>query len=321
MKRRTFIRNTAGAAGMLSLFPAGLSGITRDYVPGKLEKRSLGRTGLKVSIIGFGGIVVRDATPQQASDRVKEAIDYGVNLFDVAPTYGDAEEKLGPALRPYRNDVILACKTQRRDREGARRELEESLEKLQTDHFDLYQFHAVSSVEDVERIFASGGAIETFLEAKKEGRIRHIGFSAHSVEAAMLLMDNYDFDTVMFPVSPSSWHAGNFGPQVLQRAHEEQKGILALKSMVRGPYPEGTTQEERVPKAWYQPMTEQEEARTGLRFALSHPVTTAIPPGNENLFRMALNILPEFEPLGTDEVESLKRHASQQTPLFRYQEG
>ena len=281
-----------------------------------MEKRALGKTGLKLSVIGFGGIVVRDATPEQASLRVKEAIDYGVNYFDVAPSYGDAEIKLGPALKPYRKDVILGNKTQRRDKAGARRELEQSLLKLETDYFDLYQFHAVSSIEDVDQIFGPDGAMEMFKEAKHEGLIRHIGFSAHTVDAALSLMDRYEFDTIMFPFSASSWYAGNFGPQVMQKAHEKGMGILALKSMARGTWPEGTT--ERLPKAWYEPMTDPEEALNGLRFALSHPITTAIPPGNEDLFNMALNIISDYSPLSPDEIEMIKRDASGHTPLFRH---
>lgn len=301
---------------MLSLFPAGLSGITREQKPGLLEKRSLGRTGLKLSILGFGGIVVRDATPDQAAERVKNAIDRGINFFDVAPSYGNAEEILGPALQPYRKDVVLACKTRERDKENSRRELEQSLTYLKTDYFDLYQFHVVQTIEQVEQIFGPGGAMETMLEAKEEGLIKHIGFSAHSVEAALLLMKRFDFDTVMFPFSASSWHAGNFGPQVMQRAHEKQMGILALKSMVKGPWPAGTT--ERPPKLWYEPMFDPEEALTGLRFALSHPITLALPPGNEDLFKMATEIMTEFTPLSPDEVDKIKREASQQAPLFKY---
>lgn len=301
---------------MLSLFPASLAGIDRERKPGMIEKRMCGRTGLKLSILGFGGIVVRDATPEQAAARVKEAIDRGINFFDVAPAYGDAESKLGPALEPYRKDIVLACKTGRRDKEGARFELEQSLERLRTDYFDFYQFHAVNNVPEVEQIFAPGGAMETVLEAKEEGKIKHIGFSTHSVDAAMLLMDRFDFDTIMFPVSPTSWHAGNFGPQVLQRAHEKQLGIFALKAMAKGPWPEGTT--ERLPKCWYQPLTDPKEALAGLSFALSHPITLALPPGNENLFKMAMEIIPDFKPLNPEEMDTIKRDASQQTPLFRH---
>lgn len=301
---------------MLSIFPAGLSSINREKTVGLMEKRELGKTGLKLSIIGFGGIVVRDATPSQASQRVKEAIDYGVNFFDVAPSYGDAEIKLGPALKPYRKDVVLACKTQMRDKDGARQELERSLQRLETDYFDLYQFHVVSRADEVEQIFGPEGAMETFLEAKKEGKIKHIGFSAHTVEAAMMLMDRFEFDSIMFPFSASSWYAGNFGPQVMQRAHEKGLGILALKSMVKGPWPEGTT--ERLPKAWYEPMTEPDDARNGLRFALSHPITSALPPGNENLFSMALKVMTDFTPLSPEETENIKIHASEQRPLFSH---
>jgi aryl-alcohol dehydrogenase-like predicted oxidoreductase len=319
MKRRTFIRNAAGTISLLGLFPAGLSGVARDRVPGGLEKRELGRTGLKLSVLGFGGIVVMDATPSQAAERVKEAIDHGINYFDVAPSYGDAEIKLGPALKPYRKNIVLGCKTTQRDRDNARKELEQSLKNLQTDHFDLYQLHAVSTIEEVEQILGAGGAMETFLEARKEGKIKHIGFSAHSVEAAMLLMDRFDFDSIMFPVSASSWHAGNFGPQVLQRAREKQMGILALKAMAKGPWPEGTTR--KLPKCWYEPMSDPQEALAGLRFTLSHPVTLAIPPGNEDLFRMALKILRDFEPLSAEELQEIKTRASQQSPLFRYQQA
>lgn len=316
MKRRTFIRNAAGSVGLLGLFPASLSGISREQTPGGLEKRELGRTGLKLSVLGFGGIVVMDATPEQAAERVKNAIDHGINYFDVAPSYGDAEIKLGPALEPYRRRIVLGCKTTQRDKENSRRELEQSLANLQTDYFDLYQFHAVTSLEDVEQILGRGGAMETFLEARDEGKIRHIGFSAHSVEAAMLLMERFDFASIMFPVSASSWHGGNFGPQVLQRAREKEMGIIALKAMAKGPWPEGT--EKKVPKCWYQPMIDPEEALAGLRFTLSHPVTLAMPPGNEDLFKMALEIMPEFHPLSAEELGEIKGNAAGQPPLFSY---
>ena len=100
----------------------------RELVPGQIEKRSLGKTGEKLSIIGFGGIVVMDATTAQASSRVSEAIDYGINYFDVAPTYGNAQDMLGPALEPYRKKVFLACKTTQRSKEGSRKELEQIAE-------------------------------------------------------------------------------------------------------------------------------------------------------------------------------------------------
>ncbi len=317
MKRRDFIRTTAIAAPVMSLFPADLSSIVRVSAPGKIEKRSLGRTGEMLSMIGFGGIVVKDASQDAASAVVKLAYESGINYFDVAPSYGDAELKLGPALEPYRKNVFLACKTGERKKEGARAELEQSLQRLRTDHFDLYQLHAVTTMEDVDTILGPGGAIETFLEARKEGKVRFLGFSAHSVEAAMSLMNRFDFDTILFPVNFTTWHAGNFGPQVLARAMEKKMGILALKAMAKGPWPQGSDRS-RYSKCWYEPLTSQEDIRTGLRFTLSHPVTAAVPPGEEALFRMALNVSDRITPLSEREVQSIKERGLKGNPLFTF---
>jgi predicted aldo/keto reductase-like oxidoreductase len=316
MKRRKFITTSALSVPLFSMFPANLSSIVRETVEGKIEKRSLGKTGEKLSMIGFGGIVVKDATTAEAAYRVKEAIDFGVNYFDVAPTYGNAEEMLGPALEPYRKDVFLACKTVQRKKEGARKELEESLQKLRTDHFDLYQLHAVTKLEDVDTIFAKGGAMETFLDAQKEGKVRFLGFSAHSVEAALALMDRFDFDTLLFPFNYATWYAGNFGPQVMEKAKEQDMGILALKSMAWRPWKEG--EERNIDKTWYKPHTDKEKANQGLRFTLSHPVTAAIPPGHEKLFSMALRLATGFKPLDQKEIREIKERGMKTDPLFRY---
>jgi len=317
MKRRKFVAVSALSVPLISMFPASLSTITRKTMKGKIEKRSLGKTGENLSMIGFGGIVVMDATTAEAAARVKEAIDHGINYFDVAPTYGNAEEMLGPALEPYRKDVFLACKTTERKKEGARKELEQSLKNLRTDHFDLYQLHAVTSLEDVETILGEGGAMETFLEARKEGKVRFLGFTAHSVEAAMSLMDRFDFDTILFPFNFATWYAGNFGPQVMEKAKEKEMGILALKAMAWRPWEEG--EEKTISKTWYKPFTKPEEANQGLRFTLSHPVTAAIPPGDEDLFSMALKLAVDFKPMEkefTTTAETL--HTARQQQEFRW---
>ena len=316
MKRRKFITVSALAAPMISMFPACLTSIDREKMKGKIEKRTLGKTGEKISMIGFGGIVVDKATTEEATSRVKEAIDQGITYFDVAPSYGNAEEMLGPALKPYRKDVFLACKTGERKKEGARQELEQSLKYMETDHFDLYQFHAVTSMEDVETIMGPGGAMETFLEAREEGKIRYIGFSAHSVEAALALMDAFEFDTILFPFNFATWYAGNFGPQVMARAKEKEMGILALKAMAWRPWNEG--EERTVEKTWYKPLPTREEAALGLRFTLSHPVTAAIPPGDEDLFFMALELAKDFQPMEEEEIQAIKEKAKNTPPIFSY---
>jgi aryl-alcohol dehydrogenase-like predicted oxidoreductase len=315
MNRRGFVAGAAGAAG-LAAFPAGLAGLERESGPGGLERRALGRTGEKLSIVGFGGIVVMDATPEQAATRVRRAIEAGVNYFDVAPSYGNAEEMLGPALEPYRKGVFLACKTQGRTREAAAKELDASLRKMRTDHFDLYQHHAVTKRKDVEAILGRGGAMEAFEAAKKAGKVRFLGFSAHSVEAATALMDGYAFDTILFPVNYATWNAGGFGPQVLARAKEKDLGILCLKALAKQPWPEGA--QKRYPKCWYEPFDLPEEARQALRFTLSHPVTAAIPPGDETIFQLALQLAAGFQPLSPAEAEAIKAKGLAAKPLFRY---
>ena len=317
MKRRDFIKTTAVIAPAMSLFPADLSLITRESVEGKLEKRSLGKTGEMLSVLGFGGIVVMNVTPEEASSSVKLAIDAGVNYFDISPSYGDAEIKLGNALEPYRKNVFLSCKTDGRNKEGSRKELEQSLKNLRTDHFDLYQLHAVTNLDDVRTILGKGGAIETCLEARNEGKIRFIGFSAHSVEAATALMNGFDFDTIMFPFNLFTWYAGNFGPQVLALAREKKMGIIALKSMAKGTWPHSTDRS-KYQKCWYEPLTNEEDILTGLRFTLSHPIASAIPPGELELFATALKLRDQIKPLKNEEVEIIKAKALKGNPIFKY---
>jgi aryl-alcohol dehydrogenase-like predicted oxidoreductase len=290
-----------------------------EHRKGKIEKRILGKTGRKISAIGFGGIVVTDSTTEQAAERVKEAIDYGVNYFDVAPSYGNAEEMLGPALEPYRKNVFLACKTTERKMDGARRELEESLKKMRTDHFDLYQLHAVTSMDDVDAIFSENGAMKTFLKAREEGLVKHLGFSAHSVEAATELMKRFDFDTILFPFNYTCWYKGEFGPQVMEMAKKKDMGILALKAMAYRPWQKDA--ERYIEKTWYEPHTDKEDAGKGLRFTLSHPVTAAIPPGDEKLFSMALRLAAEFKPMDEAEIMEMKEKAMKNEPIFKYPMG
>jgi predicted aldo/keto reductase-like oxidoreductase len=317
MKRRDFIKKTAAIAPVMSFFPADLSLIKRNYTMGKLEKRSLGNTGEMLSMIGFGGILVMNATPDDASSIVKLAIDAGVNYFDVSPSYGDAEIKLGQALEPYRKNVFLSCKTDGRKKEDSRKELEQSLKNMRTDHFDLYQLHAVTTIADVNTILGKGGAIETCLEARKEGKIRFIGFSAHSVEAATALINGFNFDTIMFPFNLYSWYAGNFGPQVLALAQEKKMGIIALKAMAKEPWPQNADHS-KFKKCWYEPFSNEEDILTGLRFTLSHPISSAIPPGEEELFRMALNLRDKIKPLNKEEIEIIKTRTLKGNPLFKY---
>ncbi len=316
MKRRDFLKDAALATTLLSCFPATLAGIEREIKPGSIERRTLGQTGEKLSMLGFGGFVLNQSTPEQAVEWVRLAYEKGVNYFDVAPTYGNAEERLGPALEPFRKNVFLACKTTQRGAKRAAQELNQSLQRLRTDHVDLYQLHAVTTQEDVDTIFGPDGALQAFEEGRKAGKLRFIGFSAHSVEAALALMSKYSFDTILFPVNYATWHAGNFGAQVLARAEEKKMGILALKAMAKRPWPRDA--ERFAPNCWYEPMTDPEEALMGLRFTLSHPITAAIHPADPKCLKLALELVPKFTPLSAAEAEALKKKAMNTPPLFRY---
>ncbi len=258
-----------------------------------MEKRVLGRTGARLSIIGFGGIVVRDTSPADAAEHVARAVNRGINYFDVAPGYGNAEERLGPALEPYRDQVFLACKTGQRLAKDVDAELNRSLERLKTDYFDLYQFHAVSSLEQADQILAPGGALEAFIAARERGLIRHIGFSAHSEAAALRLLDAFPFDSVLLPVNLYCWRDGAFGPRVCERAAERGTGILAIKSLAKRPLREG--EPKKWPKCWYVPIDSASEARAALSFTLSQPVTAAVCPGHAELLWLVCDALDALD--------------------------
>jgi predicted aldo/keto reductase-like oxidoreductase len=280
----------------------------------QMPRRPLGRTGEQLSIVGFGGIVVDQETQESANQLVARAMERGINYFDVAPQYGMAETRLGPALEPYRQSVFLACKTLMRDRERATAELHRSLERLRTDYFDLYQFHAVTSMQDVETILGPGGALEAFLEARDQGLIRYIGFSAHSEQAALALLDGFAFDTILYPVNWVCWYQGNFGPAVLAKAQEKGVGILALKALAKQQQLPGRPKE--WPKCWYEPVDGPQEAELGLRFALSRPVTAAVSPSHAELLWWACDAVEHVAPLSQQEEAELVERSRELVPLF-----
>src|SRR6201990_3670506 len=291
MERRDFLKQSAFTAAAAATARFASATPTQP-----IARRPLGKTGEHLSIIGFGGIVVMDEDPTQSKNIVAEAVDRGVNYFDVAPSYGNAQERLGPALAPYRKNCFLACKTEGRTKDDSRKQLEESLRLLKTDHVDLYQFHALTKMADLDKVLGPGGAMETMEAAKKEGKIRYIGFSVHSAETAVAAMDRYNFDTVLFPLNFVLFTQAGFGPQILKKAQEKKMGILALKGMAKPGCPE--------------------EAPMGLRWTLGHPITAAIPPGDERYFRLAMDVAQNYKPLDSHEEQALLAGAQGAAPIF-----
>lgn len=272
-----------------------------------MQKRPYGRNKELLTMIGFAGIIVMNEDQKDANDYVAEAIDQGINYFDVAPSYGNAEEKLGPALVGKRNDIFLACKTEKRTAKEAAESLENSLRLLQTDHFDLFQLHAMTTPEDVEIAMGPNGAMETVLKAKEAGKIRYIGFSAHSDEAAVALLDQFAFDSVLFPLNWGAYLKKGFGKPTITKAQEKGASILALKALARCAWPDDLPKEERpYQKSWYQPIEDPEMADLALRFTLSLPITAAVTPGDIRLFRLAMKLAPHFAPITAEEIEKLK---------------
>jgi len=312
MERRNFLKQAAITAAVVS---ASQSNAAPAKAAKPIARRALGRTGEELSIIGFGGIVVMNEETGAAANIVAEAVDRGINYFDVAPSYGNAQERLGPALAPYRNKCFLACKTGGRSKEDSRAELEESLRQLKTDHLDLYQFHALTRMTDLDKVLGPGGAMETMEAAKKEGKIRFIGFSVHSAETALAAMESYNFDTILFPLNWVLFTRAGFGPQILERARQKKMGILALKGMAKTVWAEGQKNHPQ-PKCWYQPAAFPGEASLGLRWTLGHPVTAAIPPGDERYFRLAMDVAQNFKPLDAAEESALLSGGAGVEPIF-----
>jgi len=324
MKRRDFLKIAGlSAAAVLheKLLPRTWAESMEETPTPKcsqIPRRGYGNKGEKLSIIGLGGVVLMGEEQKRANRVVAEVFERGVNYFDVAPSYGDAEIKLGPALEPYRKNCFLACKTLERNRKGAERELNQTLERLRTDYIDLYQLHALTKVaKDVDAVFVKDGAMETLIEAKKTGKVRYLGFSAHSEEAALAAMERYPFDSILFPINFACWYKGDFGPRVVEKAKKNGTAILAIKATARERRPEGQKERKQFPKCWYIPLSDRKQAELGLKFALNQPITALVPPGDESMFRLALDLATGLTPLTAEEEDNLKKLAQELNPIFK----
>lgn len=275
-----------------------------------MELRPFGRTGIQISPIIFGGIINMNETQKTADDYVDYAVDAGINYFDVAPSYGDAQSRLGPALKKHRSDLFLACKTMDRSAAGAKAELLESLAVLGTDHFDVYQMHALSTSEDLEQAFAPGGAMETFVWAKKEGLIRNIGFSAHNEDIALRACELYDFDTVLFPMNWALGMETGWGDRISQEVKKTNKGLLCMKVLVSRMW----RPDEPVvyPKSWCRPVYDNDRlAIAGMKYGLYKGGAALVPPGNFEHFLFMLKHIEAclLHPLTDEDFTYLKEEA------------
>lgn len=297
MDKREFIKRgligaaTIGTAGKV----AAAAEDTERIINRSGIKKKLGDTGFEVFPVAYGGIVSnRDG--QYASDNyVGWALDHGVNYFDVAPSYGDAQEKLGLSLKPFRNDKYLACKTTQRMRSDAEKEFDESLRLLHTDYFDLYQLHSVTTQQDVEKAFGPDGVMEMIEKEKQRGRIRKVGFSAHSQTQALRAMSMYDFDTVMFPINWQMIMRDDWGAGVAEDAKRRGMGVIALKGLI---YRRWIDDDERkqYPKSWCKPIDIDniDLGIAALKYTFQAGADIIVPPGDFRNFAFCVEHIEEI---------------------------
>jgi predicted aldo/keto reductase-like oxidoreductase len=267
-------------------------------------------------------LALRHYEQDECNAGIVNAYENGLNYYDVAPAYGkdgECEIKMGIGLQALdRDKIFLACKTKMRDKEGARKELERSLKRLKTDHFDLYQLHAIFTPEEVKKALGPGGAMETVLKAKEQGKIRHIGFSAHTTKGALEAMNGFRFDTVMFPINFVEYYKIDFGKEVLDLASEQGAGVLAIKALSKGPWPKGM---ERTRQWWYRATESQQEANAAMRFVLSQKqVAAGIPPSFLDLLDKAIEGGRSYRPITEAETNKLKQTAETCLSLFQREE-
>jgi len=323
MKRRHFLK--ASAVGLVVLTRGPRLWAVEEQPASNaaaLPRRPYGKTGEKLSVVGFSGLTLARIDQERTNRMVAWAIEHGCNFFEVAAAYGDAEVKLGPALEPYRKKVFLSTKTKARDAAVAKTEFERSLQRLRTDHLDLYHLHCLIDVEkDVKAVFAKGGAWEFIAPALKDGRIRHIAFSAHTEETALAAMDYHDFDSFLLPFNPAAWFKADFGPKVLEKA--KAKGIqpIAIKPLARQAWSKPRKERKDVPygRMWYQPVYDDEERDLSLRWALDLPITSLMPPHDEDLWRKAVTAAMDYRPLDAAGRKKLKALAKTLKPLFPWE--
>ncbi len=245
----------------------------------------------------LGAAAFARCTAEETTAGFERALAAGVNHLDIAPRYGAAEELIGPLVPAVRDKLFVGCKTTRRNAEGVRAQLEESLTKLGCDSFDLYQMHAVT---DLDVLNDRLGAAETILKARDEGLVRFAGITGHNDGAPgahLEALRRWDLDTVMFPVNARMWSDANYrrdAEALLSLCAERDVGVMAIKAAAKRPWDEG----ERFATTWYEPFDDAASVAGGVAFTLSVPGVHAFcTPGDLHVLDLALAAAESFQPL------------------------
>ena len=293
MRRRTFLSSPA-TAGL------ALSGVGAGAAPnaGDIPKRVFGKTGERLTIIGQAGGRFPLCTDEEAKAVTLRAYELGINYFDCARSYGSgrSEEIYGEVLKPFRKQIFLTTKSTGRTRQAAQADLEQSLRALRTDYLDLWQIHGVSNLQEVEQIFAPGGAIEAFEAAKKAGTCRFMGFTGHhDPEAHLAMLKRYDkYDTILMPLNPADPSYLSFEKMVLPVAVERGIGIQAMKSTANAG------------------LLSNLHVKECLRYVLSLPVhCLAVGCTTVGQIEDDARIARRFQPMSASDMDGLRQRASQ----------
>ena len=271
-----------------------------------MERRRLGRTGHDSSVLIYGAAALAEVDQDTADASLDEALAAGVNHFDVARDYGEAEVRMAPWLREHRGEIFLATKTGQRDVEAAWRGIHESLERLGVDSVDLLQLHAVGDLEELDKATAPEGALKAAVRAQEEGLVTHIGITGHSHSAPgthLEALRRHPFATVLTPLNPAVWARPDYRADyqaLVAEAQAQDVGLMVIKTVSRRNWPEGA---DHGYATWYEPQSEPAKIRAAVSWALAHDEITGLAtPGDVRLLRHV--VAAEQDRMPADEAEA-----------------
>lgn len=277
-----------------------------------MEKRHLGRTGQMSSVVIMGTAAFWSIDQDGANRALDLMSARGVNHIDVAPQYGDAQQVLGPWLESRRDRFFVGCKTLERTRDAAWNDLQNSFKLLRTDHFDLYQFHAVCTMEELDQVSAADGAIHTFTRARDEGLVRYLGITTHGMFAprvALAAVERFDLDTVMLPLNPRLYADPDYRRDteyLLDVCQQSGVGVQVIKAVAKQPW-----HGEKKYGPWYEPYDTYEDIAASVHFVLSQPgVTAVVSLGDVSLLPVVIDAAEQFTPMSeSDQAALIARRA------------
>jgi predicted aldo/keto reductase-like oxidoreductase len=272
-------------------------------------KRKIGRLGYEGSVVMFGAASLGNVTQERADESIAYALEHGVNHFDTAASYGDAELRLGPVISKVRKDIFLATKTGERSKEKAKAEIYRSLERMQVDSVDLLQLHAVGTMEELNLCTSKGGALEAALEAQQEGIVKAVGITGHGHQAPVVHLEalrRYPFATVLLPLNAYMYSLPEYREAfdaLMEEASRQQAAVRAIKAIAKGPWDPG---QERTYDTWYEPFDEQKVIDACVQFILSFPgIAGFASAGDTRLFPMIVDAVERYGSMTQEEAEGI----------------